>query len=146
MVDQPIDFDSVNVEITSVQIHSSNVDSVSSGWVDLSTNTGMYNLLELQNGVSASLADVNEIPLGKLQQIRLILGDNNYAVADSVIYPLNLSNQDKTGLKINLKADVSATDSIEITLDFDASKSIIETQAGQYKLKPVIKLQEIIYF
>jgi len=144
MVDAPIDFDSVYVEILNVQIHSSS--SNTSGWLDLATNSGLYNLLELQNGVSAVLTEANDIPIGKLQQMRLILGDNNYAVEDSTIYPLDLSSQDKTGLKINLKADVLATDSIEIILDFDAQKSIIETSSGSYKLKPVIKVEDILYY
>jgi len=144
MVDAPIDFDSVYVEILNVQIHSSS--SNSSGWLDLATNSGMYNLLELQNGVSVVLTDANEIPIGKLQQLRLILGDNNYAVEDSMTYPLELSSQHKTGLKINLKAEVSATDSIEIILDFDAQESIIETNSGSYKLKPVIKVEDILYY
>ena len=149
MVDQPIDFDSVNVEIVNVQIHfssSDTTDSIQSGWIDLATNAGLYNLLELQNGVSAVLADPNEIPVGKLQQMRFILGNNNYAVDDSTIYPLDLSSQDKTGLKVNLKADVAASDSIEIILDFDAEKSIIETGNGSYKLKPVIKVEDILYY
>ena len=147
MVDQPIDFDSVNVEIINVSVHYSGSDSsATSGWTDLATNVGMYNLLDLQNGVTAAITDGGMIPVGKIQQLRLLLGDNNYVVIDSVIYPLDLSSQDKTGLKINLNTEIQPQDSVEITIDFDAAKSIVETGNDQFKLKPVIKLQEVIFF
>ncbi len=146
MVDSPADFDSVIVEIVNVQIHYSQGNSSSSGWVDLTTNVGTYDLLELQNEVSAVLADPNEIPVGKLQQLRLILGDNNYAVEDSIIHPLELSSQDKNGIKINLKSTIEPLDSIEILLDFNAMHSIVEKGNGEYQLKPVIKLEEVIYY
>ena len=147
MTDQPVDFDSVNVEITDVQIHFSQGDSANpSDWASLATNAGVYNLLELQNGVTAALTNPDDIPVGKLQQMRLILGSNNYVVIDSVVHPLEISSQDKTGIKINLKTEVTANDSIEILIDFDASQSIIEKGTGQFMLKPVIKVEDIIFF
>ena len=52
----------------------------------------------------------------------------------------------RTGLKINLNTEIQPQDSVEITIDFDAAKSIVETGNDQFKLKPVIKLQEVIFF
>jgi hypothetical protein len=145
MVDQPIDYDSVNVEIINVSVHYNGSDSIS-GWTDLTTNAGMYNLLDLQNGVTAAITDGGLIPVGKISQMRLLLGDDNYVVIDSIVYPLDLSSQDKTGLKINLNTEIQAQDSIEITVDFDAEKSIIQTGNGKFKLKPVVKLEDVIFF
>ena len=144
MVDLPIDCDSVNVEIVNVSVHYS--DSSSSGWTNLATNAGMYNLLELQNGVTAAITDGGSIPAGKITQMRLLLGDNNYVVVDSTAHPLKLSSQDKTGLKININTQIEAQDSVEITIDFDAEKSILLTGNNTYKLKPVVKLEEVIFF
>lgn len=145
MVDQPIDYDSVNVEIVNVSVHYGGSDSVS-GWTDLPTNVGMYNLLDLQNGVTAAITDGGLIPTGNISQMRLLLGDDNYVVIDSIVNPLDLSSQDKTGLKINLNTEIEAQDSVEITIDFDAEKSIVQTGNGAYKLKPVVKLEEVIFF
>ena len=145
MVDQPIDYDSVNVEIVNVSVHYNGSDSIS-GWTDLATNAGMYNLLDLQNGVTAAITDGGLIPVGNISQMRLLLGDNNYVVIDSVVYPLDLSSQDKTGLKINLNTEIEAQDSVEITIDFDAEKSIVQTGNDAYKLKPVVKLEDVIFF
>ena len=42
-------------------------------------HTGVYNLLDFTNGKDTLIADAM-IPAGKISQIRLILGDNNYIV------------------------------------------------------------------
>src|SRR5688572_3142778 len=73
MVDNPGDYDEVNVEVLDVMIKS-NSDTGEGGWVSIGNiNPGIYDLLELTGGVSVILAD-NEIPSGYLGQMRLILG------------------------------------------------------------------------
>ena len=148
MVDAPVEFDSVNVEIIDFQVHYSNGLMGESDWVSLETNEGIYNLLDLQDGVTAVLVDGEEVPIGKLQQMRLILGEDNTVVVEDETYPLELSSQDKNGIKINLKSTIHEGDSVEIILDFDAQKSIViqGNDDDQFKLKPVIKLEEIIYY
>ena len=149
MVDQPAEFDSVNVEVVAVQIHYSNDSLDESGWIDLETNVGIYNLLDLQDGVTAVLTDPATIPVGKLQQMRLILGDENTVVVEDETFPLGLSSQDKNGLKINLKSTpITEGDTVEITFDFDALKSIViqGNDDDRFKLKPVVKLEEVIYY
>lgn len=143
LTDAPADFTEVNVNITEVWAH------YSGGWVELNANTGFYDLLQLQNGVTDVLADPTSLPTGKINQMRLVLGGNNYAVevidSVSVQHPLLLSSQDKTGLKINLNSEVLANQTMVVTLDFDAESSIVETGNGEYKLKPVIKVADVTY-
>lgn len=143
LTDAPADFTEVNVNITEVWAH------YSGGWIELNAIPGFYDLLQLQNGVTDVIADPTMIPAGKITQMRLILGEDNYAVEiiDSVAveHPLGLSSQDKTGLKINLNSEILANQTIVVTLDFDAGSSIVEQGNGEYKLKPVIKVEDIIY-
>ena len=144
MVDQPGDFDSVIVEVLDVEIHYADEDD-EGGWVSLDTESGLYDLLLLQDGVSVVLSDSVEVPVGSLGQMRLILGTTNYVVVEGETKPLELSSQDKTGLKMNLNAEVADGDEIEVIFDFDANASIIQTGGGKYKLKPVIKIEEVLY-
>ncbi|MCR9172624.1 MAG: DUF4382 domain-containing protein [bacterium] len=144
MTDAPGDFDSVFVDIQQVQVHISN-NVGNSGWVDLNTNAGVYNLLELQNDITTVLADTNVLPVGDLQQMRLILGSNNSVVIDSLTYPLELTSQTNTGLKLNINTTISPNDLVEVLIDFDAAASIVETGQGKYILKPVIKVESINY-
>lgn len=149
MTDAPADFTEVNVNITEVWAHYSGNENTNGGWIELDANPGFYDLLQLQNGVTEVIADPTTIPIGKITQLRLILGEDNYAVENvnsiSVQHPLLLSSQDKNGLKVNLKSDIIPNETIVVTLDFDAGKSIVETGSGEYKLKPVLKVQDVTY-
>lgn len=140
MKDAPIDFDSVIVEIVQVDVHTEQ-----NGWITLNSNPGLYNLLELQNDVTAVLVNQNELPAGELSQLRLILGTQNYATLDSLSYPLLLSSQSNTGIKINLNASIPNNQLVEVLIDFDAEKSIVEQGNGSFRLKPVIQVESITY-
>jgi len=143
MVDQPIPYEQVNVEVEFVQVHFNNTDNGAEGWVDLETNKGIYNLLDLQNGVSAVLVDGEVLPVGYLSQLRLVLGDDNTVVIAGITYPLALSSQDKNGLKINLDTTIHDGDDVEIIFDFDTEKSIVVEGNGTYRLKPVLHLESV---
>jgi hypothetical protein len=131
--DKPLEADSLIVDVTGVSLHHED-----EGWINLNAQTGLYDLLQLQNGVDTLLVPVQEIPEGHVTQIRLLLGTNNYLVQDDVIYPLSISSQDETGLKVNLHEDFVDGDDLSLYLDFDAEASIIQTGDSTYKLKPVV--------
>jgi len=138
MVDAPGDFQQVNVEVLQVQVHHSG-----QGWVNLPTNAGVYDLLTLQNDVSTTLVNAGSLPSGHLEQFRLILGDENNVMIDSVYYPLATPSAQQSGLKINLNADFAPNTLYELVLDFDAANSIVIQGNGAYSLKPVIKVLSI---
>lgn len=99
---------------------------------------GVYNILNFRNGLDTLLLR-NSIPAGHVQQIRLILGDNNAVVVDGTVHALSTPSAQESGLKLNLHEDFVANGAYDIWLDFDATKSIVVTGNGTYKLKPVIK-------
>ena len=132
--DQPAAIDSALVEIIEVRVHVADT-----GWLTLNTDTGIYDLLLLQNGVDTLLVPPQLLPAGKLSQIRFILGDDNRVVVDSISYPLLLSSQDESGLKLNLHETIQAGQQYVLSVDFDAAQSIIQQGNGSYRLKPVLK-------
>ncbi len=138
MVDAPGDFQQVNVEVLQVQVHHDG-----QGWINLPTNAGIYDLLTLQNDVSATLVNAGTLPSGHLEQFRLILGDENNVMVDSLFYPLATPSAQQSGLKINLNADFDPNTQYELVLDFDAEQSIVTHGTGTYSLKPVIKVLSI---
>nr|WP_294859164.1 DUF4382 domain-containing protein [uncultured Fluviicola sp.] len=138
MVDAPGDFQQVNVEVLQVQVHHS-----AQGWINLPTNAGVYDLLTLQNDVSATLVNTGTLPSGHLEQFRLILGDENNVMIDSVYFPLATPSAQQSGLKINLNTDFAPNNTYEVLLDFDANSSIVTEGNGSYSLKPVIKVLSI---
>lgn len=131
--DMPVDYDSVKVEIVEVLVHT-NED----GWISLPAQTGIYDLLLLQDGIDTLLVPPMSIPSGNLSQIRFILGDENTVVIGGVSHDLSLSSQDESGLKINVHEEFLNNEEYTIIVDFDAAQSVLETGNGTYKLKPVL--------
>lgn len=144
MTDAPGVFDQVNVEIIGVEMHYSNEATGSNGWISLPTNTGVYDLLLLQNNLTTVLADDVEIPAGEAKQLRLILGSNNSVMVDSVSFPLSTPSAQQTGLKLNMNCTFVPDKTYEVLIDFDAGKSVMLEGNGSYSLKPVITFKSII--
>jgi hypothetical protein len=137
LIDSPAAYDAVYVQIDSVQVHEAGADS-SGGWRTVSAQSGTYDLLTLRNGLSALLVD-RQLPAGQYTQIRLRLGDGNRVVVDGVEHDLDVPSGAQSGLKLNHPFTVDGGVLTEITLDFDASRSVHRTGNGQYKLRPVIR-------
>lgn len=134
MTDAPGDYDAVNVEIISAEVHSD-----VNGWVALNVKPGIYNLLDLTNGKDTLIAN-GQVAVGKVSQIRLILGNNNTVVIDSQTYALSTPSAQQSGLKLNVSATLVAGIDYNMLIDFDADKSIVKTGNGKYILKPVIRV------
>lgn len=139
LTDAPGDYEEVNIDIQGVEIHSNTTDD-GKGWKQLDVNEGVYNLLELTNGLDTLLGEI-EIPAGKVSQIRLILGDNNTIKLkdDDTIYDLTTPSAQQSGLKLQVHETLVEGITYKILLDFDVARSVTLTGSGHYKLKPVIR-------
>jgi hypothetical protein len=70
--------------------------------------------------------------------VRLILGQKDSIIIAGVSFPLALSSQDETGLKLNIHQTLAANVHYTLVLDFVASQSIVAEGNGTYRLKPVL--------
>jgi len=135
MTDDPGDFDQVNIDLQQVAIKFRD----SSGFQNVHTYPGIYDLLQLQNGVDTLIVR-DSLPVGEIQQVRLILGPNNSIMVDSILHPMDTPSAQQSGLKINLNR-LMVRDSLNLVLlDFDAGESVVEKGNGKFSLKPVIKV------
>ncbi|MGZ5283424.1 MAG: DUF4382 domain-containing protein, partial [Bacteroidia bacterium] len=133
------DYESVNIDVKSVQVHTSgNANDNDNGWTTLATNARIYDLVRLTNGKDTVLADAT-LPYGKISQIRLVLGDNNTVTVDNNTYDLKTPSAQQSGLKIKVNETLTEGVTYVLTLDFDASRSIVKKGNGDYSLKPVIR-------
>lgn len=136
LTDNPINAEEVNVDIQQVRV---NFRDDSTGWVDLNTNAGIYNLLGLQNGVDTLLA-TGIVPTSLVKEIRFVLGTDNSIKVGGLVFPLTIPSGSESGLKIKVNKQLSGPiDSLLI--DFDAALSIHQTGGGDYMLKPVLKIK-----
>jgi len=148
----------IYVTIDEVQVNKNNSsENGNSGWRNVATPMKTYNLLKLINGVTEVLGD-NELEAGPYNQIRLIIGktpesENNinglpHPSANYVLFddgsdePLKIPSGYNTGIKLVHNFEVEENSFVELLLDFEACKSVVETGSGKYILKPVIKVIE----
>ena len=137
MTDAPGPYDQVNIDLQAVEIIGSDGQTVT-----LNTTAGIYNLLDLSNGISTAIATSTALADVKASQIRLLLGTNNTIMLDGVSYPLTTPSADQSGLKINVSQTLLENVDNTILIDFDANTSVVETGSGTYKLKPVLRTVE----
>jgi hypothetical protein len=155
--DNPVNFDAVYVDIQQVIIQvipdscrgrdNNNNDCYDDNeyrcsiWDTLDIRAGVYNLLSLSNGTDTLLA--NGLTLaGRVNKIKLVLGNNNSVVIDSVSYPLSLWGSQHT-VTLQVKgADIEELTPAELQLwlDFDAGGSIVRVSNNRFVLKPKIKI------
>ena len=146
MTDAPGDFDEVNLVITEVSVRrtsaASDSDSVSGEWLVISDGSATYDLMDLRNGVFATIAD-DELPAGSYDQVRLKIGEGSTVVVDGVSHPLVVPSGASSGLKLVGAFDVEDGGTTDIGLDFDAARSIHETGNGRWMLKPVVRVMPL---
>jgi hypothetical protein len=135
LTDKPASFDSVNVHIVGMEVQ---INHDTESWISIHTKDSVYNLLDLQNGITSVIAQ-DTIPGGVLQEVRFILGDGNKVVLNGVSYPLATPSAEESGLKVKIGKALNETLNT-FTLDFNASLSIMQ-ENGAYKLQPVIQMR-----
>ncbi|MBK3516349.1 DUF4382 domain-containing protein [Carboxylicivirga marina] len=136
LTDSPAEYEKVLIDVEEVRINASSDDE--GGWQTLSTEDGIYDLLEFTNGNDTLLAG-EDLPVGQISQMRLILGDDNSLVKEGSTYPLETPSAQQSGLKFNINAELVEGVNYKIWIDFDAGRSIVEKGNGTYSLKPVIR-------
>ena len=139
LVDAPGDYQQVNVEVIRIEVHRADPADSNSGWMVISEDTTYVDLLTLTAGNMAVLAD-STLPAGSYTQVRLILGENNTVMVDSMLHDLEVPSGQQSGLKLNHPFTINDGALYEFTLDFDADRSVHMTGNGRYMLKPVIRL------
>ena len=137
LTDDPGDFQAVFIDVKDIKINYST--DTSSGWQSLANvNTGQYDLLKLVNDDDTVLASA-DISTGRVEQIRLVLGTENFVKINGQLIKLETPSAEQSGLKLNIHQDVKAGILYKLLLDFDVAKSIHKTGNGKYMLKPVIR-------
>lgn len=133
MTDAPANYDAVMIDVQGVEVTGDGGTSVL-----LNTTAGMYNILELSNGLNTLIA-TGDLDAGTVSQIRLILGPNSTVKVNNVDYPLSTPSAMQSGLKLQVHQTFEAGVAYSILLDFDAGQSIVEQGNNVYQLKPVIR-------
>lgn len=147
VTDAPIDqATQVVVQFTAIELKPRNGSSVV---INLASPQSI-DLLDLQNGETATLLDQHTIAAGQYDWLRLAVNaefDNvydSYIVFDNLQHELFVPSGAQTGLKLNQGFTVAEGQTARFVIDFDLRKSIVEP-VGQpgYFLKPTLRLIDL---
>lgn len=127
MTDAPFPADHVSSTIVTVtRVEARNQSTEGNPFLTLSEETKTFNLLTLQNGITTELVDL-DVPIGVYDQLRLFIGEARVTLVDGRTFNLTVPSGASSGLKINVTPgiEVQSALSVELTLDFDLSKSFV---------------------
>ena len=125
-------------------------------WETIATVNRTFNLLELVNGVMASLG-LTELETGQYNQMRLMLSETNdgepnflgeveeypqYLIDEAGdVHEMKVPSGYQSGIKLVHPFQIVAGLTTELILDFDVSRSVVKAgNSGKYNLKPTIKV------
>ncbi|MBG0859004.1 MAG: DUF4382 domain-containing protein [Bacteroidales bacterium] len=149
ITDAPFPFDMIDsaaVTITKIEIRRAGdglPDSIPPFEV-IFEDTVILNLVDLRNGVSKKLADV-EIPSGKYDLVRLYVAEAMLKLTDGDSYSVKVPSGKQTGIKIFIEPALEVEGGLteELLLDFDLSKSFVlrgnPLHNNGFIFKPVIR-------
>ncbi|MFM0470580.1 DUF4382 domain-containing protein [Paraburkholderia strydomiana] len=147
MTDSPsCGFDHVYVTVSKVRVNANaQAGDSDGGWTDVTLSSPQkIDLLSLTNGVLADLGQT-ALPAGQYQQVRLVLTQNHGNTLANSIVPTDGSEQaldtasaTQSGYKIIRPFTVQPNTLVDLVLDFNACKSIVQKGNGSYSLKPVV--------
>ncbi len=137
MEDESIDYDDMTLE-----------ESKDEGFTILMENEIQVNLLDLTNGVTKTLVDV-DVPAGSYDLMRVYVKGINVVLKDGNTYDLKVPSGEQSGIKIFLKPELIVNGGLtsDLLLDFDVSKSFVAkggiNNINGFNFKPVIKASNL---
>ena len=124
------------------------------GWLTVAKPDSLFNLLDLQNGVSAALGSAT-LTTGTYRMMRFVIDPDKSSITltDGTVLTkgsspgINFPSAAQSGIKVNFTQPlvVSANDTTTATADFDAAQSFVlrgsTIMSDGLQFKPVIRLK-----
>lgn len=149
VTDAPVDMaDNVYVEFSGVEAKPAEGKSITFDFTERCEDdpaSCQIDLLALNSGSSEQILTDEEVPAGKYNWLRLMVKaeegvKDSYIVIDGKEHELRIPSGAKTGLKLNHGFVVPAGGVGSFTVDFDLRKSVHEASAGDYVLRPTLRI------
>ena len=95
-----------------------------SNFITLYEGDMTVNLLELTNGITASMGET-EVPVGTYDLVRVYVNNGAVLLSDGVSYDLKVPSGEKTGIKVFVTPGIEVVSNLtsDLLLDFDVHKS-----------------------
>lgn len=102
-----------------------------SAFVIVTEDPQEYDLLDLQNGVTALLGDTS-VPAGTYAQLRLVVDSARVTLADSATFQdgsntrtLKVPSGPQSGIKVSFTEGLELTEDVDVVVDFDVAENFV---------------------
>ncbi|MCR1024082.1 DUF4382 domain-containing protein [Cellulophaga baltica] len=129
-------------------VETDSVSADGNSFITLSEEEVPINLLELTNGITENLVNL-EVPAGTYDLVRVYVKGVNVILNDGTVYDLNVPSGEQTGIKVFIQPGlvVKGGLSSDLLLDFDVSKSFVakggRNNLSGFNFKPEIKASNL---
>jgi len=139
-----------NVTINKVEARQSG-EHDGSPYVILTEDEISFNLLDLTNGITANIVDI-DVPAGSYNLFRLYVKEASIKLKDGRTFNMKVPSGASSGLKVFVKPEIVVSGGLtsELLLDFDVSRSFVPNGDisspdfnGDFNFKPVIKASNV---
>ncbi len=127
--------------ITAAVLKVDHIELTGSAKTDLKVS-GEIDLLKVISGEPQLLGEVVLPANTHISQVRLILADGSYVIADGEKYPLEIPSGEQTDLKIHGDWGITGGQITSVQLDFNAD-DIRFNKAQGYRIKPTVKIANV---
>jgi len=152
LTDTPAAYDAVWVDVQSVGVLQSRSTAADSergnrqaeedGWITVMDQPRRINLLTLVNGNELTLGNADLAP-GKYSRLRFILGSDNEIVINGRNHPLMTPGLQQIETRLNIDATIEEGQTYTLLVDFDATRSVVETDNERFILNPVLRTADL---
>lgn len=145
LTDAPFPYDMIAIAdlgVDGVEVHVRAMDGGQSGFHVLSDSSQVFSLLDLSNGVTAFLGEV-ELPVGEIDQLRLLVSSASVGLLDQRTFDLNVPSGESSGLKVffDPPIHVVANEETNVLIDVDASQSFRSIPASPARVDEITGFQ-----
>jgi hypothetical protein len=141
MVDAPGDFDAAIIEVLGVEV------SITGGRTGEGTQTFFLPNLAANRQVNVSaliggeqfLIGRDEVPVGQVTEMKLLLGMNNLVRREGASIPLRFRSSDLQEVSVQTNFVLNPGISHDLFIDFDVQRSITGRAGEEFFLNPVIR-------
>ena len=137
--------ESAEVTVEAISVH---ISGDGDGWEYLPFEPTTFDLLDLQNGVTAELTE-GEVPAGELDEVRLVISSGKITLTDGRSMELKVPSGASSGLKIKIRPSITilADRTVDILLDMDVGRSFLPIPASvqhaseieRFHFRPVVR-------
>ncbi|TDX01450.1 DUF4382 domain-containing protein [Dinghuibacter silviterrae] len=136
LIDAMASITAVNVDIESMSIM---MWSDTDHWEPLDIMPGVYNLLNLRNGMDTALGTTH-LKKGQVKAIKVVFGNQSSVTANGINVQLGLLFAPTVVVPVTNDTIQLGDTPLQLWMDIDAGRSIVELAQGNFGLKPFIRL------